>query len=190
VKHLLRSPMAVGMLVLAMVLVAVQLTSTPQQLGFIQALVTQQHDYYRLASAQFIHLNWSHLANNLVGLAVIGVLFSPHVRTVPALLIRVVVLALAVAIAVWWLAPDVQRFLGFSAVLYALFAWGALLDVLTKRLLGWVLLLLVVGKTSYEFITGNTWISLSAASQIGYSAHFFGMVAGILLACFDYKKGR
>lgn len=186
----LRSPATRAGLLILLVLILLQLISSPPQLGFVRDSVVQEQQWYRLITAQWIHLDAYHLANNGVGVAVIIALFGVHISTPSMFIVRVLVLTLAIALAVFWWAPDVNRFLGFSAIVYGLFAWGALLDVLRKRWLGWLLLLLVVGKTSYEYLYGATLISLSGASQIGYSAHFFGMVAGIVLACFDDQKEK
>ena len=186
----LRSPAIQAGLLILLVLILLQLIGSPQQLGFVRDVVVQEHQWLRLFTAQWIHLDAYHLANNAVGIVVIIALFGVHISTPVMFIIRVLVLTFVVALAVLCLAPEVNRFLGFSAIIYGLFAWGALLDVLHKRRLGWLLLLLVVGKTSYEYLSGSTWIALSGASQIGYSAHFFGMVAGIVLACFDDQKKK
>lgn len=180
----------IKLLAVAALLVLVQLlpASWQAQLSY-QTQALNQHEYWRLVTGQLVHLRWSHLAFNLLGLAVIGLLFSRHIgshRFLPVLLLCM----LGSNLGMWLADPHITQYVGFSGVLYGLFAWGARWDVFTGQRFGKLLLVLVVVKTFYDYISGTTFIALSDASQVAFSAHFYGMLSGVLVAILSHNWYR
>lgn len=180
----------IKLLAVAALLVLVQLlpASWQAQLSY-QTQALNQHEYWRLLTGQLVHLRWEHLAFNLLGLVVIGLLFSRHIgshRFLPALLACM----LGSNLGMWLADPQITHYVGFSGVLYGLFAWGACWDVLTRQRFGMVLLALVLAKTTYDYVNGATFVALSDAGQVAFSAHFYGVIAGVLVAILSHNWYR
>jgi len=141
----------------------------------------QAQEWWRLLTGQLVHLRWSHLGYNLLGLGVIGLLFSGHISRQPFYFV-VLFCMFGSNLGMWLFDPDIHNYVGFSGALYGLFAWGATLDVLQKQRFGVILLAVALTKTTYDYVAGQTLLSLSDATAVAYSAHFYGVLTGISVA--------
>lgn len=80
--------------------------------------------WWRLASAHFVHLGWAHAALNMAGVllcALLGPALFTDGRRLAALLAA---LALGIGALLWLLSPQVGNYVGLSGVLYGLFVAG------------------------------------------------------------------
>lgn len=84
----------------------------------------EQGEWWRLFSAHFVHLGWTHAVLNMLGVllccALAPGLFNRHVW------VKTGALALCVGALLWWISPGVPNYVGLSGVLYGLFALGLL----------------------------------------------------------------
>ncbi|MCH8500550.1 MAG: rhombosortase [Aliidiomarina sp.] len=136
--------------------------------------------WWRIMTGQLLHFEWRHLLLNVAGIWVMFLLFAEHA---PAWRYAYVVIALTVltGIGVYWLAPELQYYVGFSGVLYAIFAWGACHDIRQRIKLGYLLLFGLVLKVSWEQFFGPLG-NQAATESLAVAAHFYGVLSGITVA--------
>lgn len=137
-----------------------------------------QGQWWRLISGQFIHLSWGHLGLNIAGIWVMYLLYAEHA---PGWRYYAVVggLALCTNLGMYSFAPNVTHYVGFSGVLYGLFAWGAVLDIYRKIKLGWLLACGIVIKVSWEYAYGPVAVGAASADALAVAAHFYGVLGGL-----------
>lgn len=132
---------------------------------------------WRLVSYILVHQDTAHLLLNLFGLLAIYVMFMEHFQRYQ-LLLFVPLAGLAGGLGMHWLSPQVYLMYGFSAVLYGLFAAGALGEALStersRRLLGVFMVVAVLLKIGFDLYT--------APPGLAVTAHAGGAVFGLLWA--------
>ena len=140
--------------------------------GFVE-----QHEYYRLFSSPFIHVNFFHLMLNLFVLAVMGELLEKVIS--PARFINIFLVSCASGFLFFICFSYEQAGVGASGGIFGF--WGAYLFLKLKyenylpgsvnaiplKKLLWLLLI--------EFI-----IEIFIIKNVGYSAHFGGFLAGFV----------
>ncbi|MCL5254631.1 MAG: rhombosortase [Gammaproteobacteria bacterium] len=138
-------------------------------------------EWWRLVSGQLLHFELSHLALNIAGIWVMYLLFAEHAPSwrYGALVLSLVML---IGIAIFFFARELDYYVGFSAVLYGIFAWGACLDIQRKIRLGYLLLVGMVLKVSWEMWQGPVSFGAADTSQLAVAAHFWGVASGIIVA--------
>jgi rhomboid family GlyGly-CTERM serine protease len=145
---------------------------------------------WRLLTAHFVHVNWTHLVINAAAWFVVARLYAPELPPRSQLLL-ITLSSLAISVALAWLHPGIVWYRGFSGVLHALFFAGGtrwLLDVLRdpaeRNLRGlWLPLLLLVGgaiKVLLEQPAGSStpyadWLGAGTVPQ----AHLAGAAVGL-----------
>ena len=82
-------------------------------------------EVWRLLTGNFVHLGWGHLLHDLAGLWLIWLLFGGLLRT-RTWLSLLLWDALAVGMGLLLLSPQVQWYVGISALLYGIFSAGCL----------------------------------------------------------------
>lgn len=148
---------------------------------------------WRLWTAHFVHLGWSHALLNCAGVLLCCML-APE-RFDRRVWRRFASLALGVGLCLWWLSPGVPDYVGLSGALYGMFvlcllpqavsgdrsAWLALAGVAGWMLWQW----LVAPAESEERMIGGTIVSI---------AHIYGFclgLAGLALAwLWRLRSGR
>ncbi|CUS48711.1 MAG: rhomboid family protease [Idiomarinaceae bacterium HL-53] len=151
-----------------------------ESLSFVRSEI-EQGAWWRVLSGQWIHLRFSHLITNLLGLGVIWLFFAEYLRArlfLPALTVT----SVGCMWGTYLWAPEISHYVGFSGTLYGLFAWGACRDVLHRKSMGWLLLLIVVGKVSYDYWVGPVSLSGTAIDYLATPTHLFGVGSGIIWA--------
>lgn len=149
--------------------------------------------WWRLATGQFVHLSFPHLLLNLSGLLLFWLLFAEHASGARYFAI-VFIIALGASLGMYVTDQQIIYYVGFSGALYGLFAWGALHDVLNRVALGWLLFIGVVAKASYDYLVVGSGLMTETVSadesSLAVSAHFYGVLTGILLAFGQYLWAR
>jgi len=136
---------------------------------------------WRLISGHFVHLGWSHLILNVVGLILIWVLFNKTASDTRWLFV-LLVSALGISLLLLWLNPKLQWYVGLSGVLHALFVFGSLNEISMGRKSSWILLGIVFAKLLWEQISGPLPGSeLSAGGNVIVDAHLYGAILGLLI---------
>ena len=140
--------------------------------------------WWRLLSSNFIHLGWSHFAMNMLGLALVGLLFGRYFSLLCCLGL-VFFCALVVNLGLLVFNPWLHWYIGFSGVLHGLLLAGALLDAFNQRgvqrLLSWLLFWAVVAKLVWEQWYGALPGSAEfAGGTVIVDAHLYGGVGGVV----------
>lgn len=144
---------------------------------------------WRLVTGQFVHLAGGHLLMNVLGIGLAWLLFAEHLPGWRYLLV-VVIVATGASIGMYAFAPQVHHYAGFSGALYGMFAWGAVQDIRRKVALGWLVLVVVVAKASYEQWAGPVPLGGRAPDNLAVAAHFFGVITGLVLAAGQWCRAR
>jgi rhomboid family GlyGly-CTERM serine protease len=143
-----------------------------------QAIAAGQ--WWRLVSAHFIHLGWSHLALNLAGLALGTWLFGAD-RSPRRWLVATAVSAAACGLGLYWFSPSVGWCVGLSGVLHGLMVVGFGGWVLAGERWAIVLLGIVIGKMAWEQLGGDMpWAAAMAGGRVITAAHVWGAAGGAL----------
>ncbi|OEY68205.1 rhombosortase [Rheinheimera salexigens] len=140
---------------------------------------------WRLFSGQFMHLSLAHLLLNLSGIAMFWLLFAEYTAGWRFLWL-LPLLALGCSTGIWFFASNIDYYVGFSGVLYGLFAWGALQDVMQRQPFSRLLLLVIITKVSYEFIFSPIPIAAINANPLATAAHFFGVISALMIISISY----
>ena len=144
--------------------------------------LVSDHHWWLLFSGHLVHLNWTHWALNMAGLAIVAVFFSAYDRLWQWLLV-IGVSAAGVGLGVHWWNPEIATYVGLSGVLHGLFIYGALREISRYPLSGIVLSGLLVGKLAWERVSGPLPGSEElVAGHVVTDAHLYGAVYGA--ACY------
>lgn len=135
-------------------------------------------ELWRLLSGHLIHLGWSHLVLNLVGLGLIWALVGESLTTA-AWLLLLFCCALFDALGLLLFSPEVHWYVGLSGILHGLFMAGSLARLVSGRRDGVLLLLVLLIKLSWEQMAGPLPGSESSAGgTVVVDAHLYGAIAG------------
>ena len=177
-----------ALLAAGMLLAAFMLGGEPWQMALrFDRAGLQQGQWWRLFSGHLVHFDVGHLLLNFAGVMLLWMLFA---RELSPLRWLVVVLAsmLAVDAGLWWLAPQIQWYVGASGVLHGIWAAGAIAALRRgDRTAIWLLGLLVL-KLGVEQLYGPR--SLEPALPVVIQAHVYGAVGGAVVALLDWARAR
>jgi rhomboid family GlyGly-CTERM serine protease len=87
--------------------------------------------------------------------------------------------AVAIDIALWWLAPAVQWYAGISGVLHGVWAAGALQSVRRREITGGLLLLALIAKLAREQYAGASLVV--ASFPVVVEAHLYGAIGALVV---------
>jgi len=150
-------------------------------------------EWWRLVSGNFVHTNYPHLALNLTGWWIMGLLFFDSFQS-KKILLSTLFLSLFTGSCLYLFSTNLEWYAGFSGVLYGLFLVGAITAILQKDyLFGIGVALLIIGKVLWGHFMGE---SKSSAELIGVpvatDAHLFGItgaiIIGIVLALIHFTQ--
>jgi rhomboid family GlyGly-CTERM serine protease len=149
-----------------------------------QALAFQREalaagEWWRLLTANFVHLDLEHAVLNSLGAVLMWALFArdyPYARWLAIYLGA----CLAVGAGLWFFSPDIRWYVGASGALHGVMAAGTLAHLRRGDLDGWVLAVFMVLKLGYEQVAGPLPFAGSADTVV--DAHLYGAIGGALLA--------
>lgn len=132
-----------------------------------------------LFSAHFAHLNWTHWALNMGGLAIVAFFFTAY-GSVMQWLVVVIVSCFFVGAGLYWFNPQIYWYVGLSGVLHGLFIYGAIKEIKVQPVSGIVLMTLLVGKLTWEMFNGSLPGSEDmVGGHVITDSHLYGAVAGM-----------
>jgi rhomboid family GlyGly-CTERM serine protease len=152
-------------------------------LRYSRTAILLQHDYWRLWSSHFIHLNLNHLLLNAGGLLAIAITFfyeaNPK-KDIPALFI---IITFTSAFLMGFCA-NIAWYVGLSGVLHGYLAYFLIRFWKEQPFLSFAVLLTLVAKVGWEV---SPYADLSATEQligglVAVEAHASGLIAGIITA--------
>lgn len=147
-------------------------------------------EWWRFATGHFVHLGWSHLALNLVGLALIAWIVG-HAWDWPGWLLVTMAGILAIGGGFWVLNPALEWYVGLSGLLHALLAAGLVVGLRRRETESTVLAVLVAGKLAWEQLVGPLPGSEGASGgAVIVDAHLYGAVGGVLAALVMWRRVR
>ncbi len=139
-------------------------------------------EWWRLVTGHLVHLGLGHLALNIAGLALIGVLFAPGLRPRHWLLLLAGSWAV-ICMGFLLLEPQLAWYVGLSGILHGLLVGGALLDRGLESRMRWLLVIGVAMKLAWEQWAGALPFTAEAAGgAVIVDAHLYGAVGGLLAA--------
>ncbi|MBE9568487.1 MAG: rhombosortase [Proteobacteria bacterium] len=181
-------PSHVLWLVLFLVSLLLQ-TNWVESWRFNRDLVEQGH-IWLLFSGHIVHLNWSHWALNMGGLAIVAFFFSSH-ASVKQWLAVLFVSACVINIGLWWWMPEIRSYVGLSGVLHGLFLYGALREIRFYPVSGYVLTVVLVAKLAWEAFNGALPGSEEmTGGRVLTEAHLYGAIGGVLVWVFEWGRDR
>lgn len=157
--------------------------------------IPQSAQFWRLLTAHFVHLGWSHFLLNAIGLILVWFIYG-GVFKVSQWLLVIVVSSLGISIGLLWFDPAVVWYVGLSGVLHALLSAG-LIYVLMNALFNKrdifhledaVLLIGLILKLGYEQRYGAIPFTESGSGgPVIVNAHFYGAIMGCFCAVFLFQ---
>ncbi|WP_214000970.1 rhombosortase [Arsukibacterium sp.] len=166
------------------------LPAAVQQLFAFQRSALADGELWRLVTGHLLHSNFYHLLLNGGGLLVIMLLHASYQRQL-ALIWQLLFSAVVISSLMYWLQPDIQRYVGLSGVLHALLFFGALLDIKTGKTGGVLLTLGILAKIGYEQYQGpDAELGQLISATVAIEAHLYGVISGVLLFGLLIVKNR
>lgn len=147
-------------------------------LRYERALVVQGQ-WWRLLTGHIVHLGWTHLALNLMGLALMWALFFPDysVRGWAVILLCSLV---TIDAAFFFIERDLRWYVGLSGLLHGAMAAGTIAYVGRREPGAWVLVPFLTAKLIYEQLVGTMPYSLdSAGGPVVVDAHLYGVLGAV-----------
>jgi rhomboid family GlyGly-CTERM serine protease len=145
-------------------------------------------EYWRFWTGQLVHLSWQHLLISAAGLIILQQLFGKELNIV-VWLWGFAVISLVVGVCMLAFSRF-GSFVGLSALLHGLFAYGAILAMRRDGLLAWGVLIVVGAKIIWEQIQGGSiWMQDFIGLPVATDAHLYGFAAGLVLGAVMVAAG-
>ena len=139
-------------------------------------------EVWRLASGHFVHLGWSHLVLNLVGLWLVWYLVAAALPALQWLFVTAVVIA-GLDVGLWLWQPHLEWYVGLSGILHGLLAAGVAVRLPGRDVESWIIAAVVTAKIGYEQLAGPLPGSeVSAGGPVIVAAHLYGALSGLAAA--------
>lgn len=136
---------------------------------------------WRILTAHLVHLGWSHLLLNLIGLVFIWALFGQALST-RGWVGTFVVCALGVSLGLLAFNPRLGWYVGLSGILHGLFAAGAIAERHIHRRTYLIMLGLLLSKLMWEQFHGPLpGTASTAGGNVIVDAHLYGAITGLVV---------
>ena len=161
------------------IIILIQLTDADTKQWLQYSYEGVQHgEYWRLLTAHFVHLGWTHLILNVISLLLIWGLMPTNLTTL--YLVRVILFCgIGISLGLLIFSPEVTWYVGFSGILHGLLAVIAWQQI--RIFQGKILLILLIIKLIWEQCYGAlpTTADFTGGNVI-VDAHLYGMIMGLL----------
>ena len=171
----------IALLASAVVLSVLAIPAAAMREHFAYSRAALAHgELWRLATGHLVHLDLSHAALNVVGLALVWALYRRAWRPAEWSLVLVTGM-LAIDAGLWWLQPQVQWYVGASGLLHAAIAAGLVGQWKKERGVCLVVGVLLAAKLLWEARHGALPFA-GDSHDVVLSAHRYGAAGGLLAA--------
>lgn len=178
-------PHCVFWLLLIAVCTVLEFSGMTSALRFDRHLI-EAGQWYRLLTANFVHLNSTHLMMNMLGVLLILFFFSGQLKIFQWAGL-VLLSSLMVGMSLLLFNPEVKSYVGLSGVLHALFIAGAVTEIRRFPLSGWLFLSALIVKLVWEQINGAMPGSESLIhGHVLVDSHLYGAVGGVLFLAIQF----
>ncbi|WKE63967.1 rhombosortase [Gallaecimonas kandeliae] len=147
---------------------------------------------WRVLTGHLMHTNFWHLAMNSAGTLVIAWLHGRY-YSFAAWWGRLAYLGLMTSLGLLIFCPELRWYVGLSGVLHGLILMGAYEDIRVGEKTGWLILLGVIAKISWEQIFGAPAETASLINApVATQAHLFGALSTLpwLLVAYGLNKKK
>ncbi len=136
----------------------------------------QHSEYWRLLTANFVHLGWTHLILNIVALLLISELATTALTWLYTFSL---ICSVGITLGLLLFSPEVTWYVGFSGILHGLLALIAWQQIHTYQ--GKVLLILLIVKLVWEQYYGALPATADfTGGNVIVDAHLYGAIVGWL----------
>lgn len=136
---------------------------------------------WRVFTGNWVHLGWSHLAEDMAGYVLLWLLFEEELAGWRCPLL-VILGALGVGLGLLLGDPGLRWYVGISGALNTLWIVGAMRLMAKHDWLGWVLAIFLMLKLIYEQVHGPLpWSVASTGGPVVVDAHLWGALTGAAL---------
>ncbi|MDE2234397.1 MAG: rhombosortase [Gammaproteobacteria bacterium] len=137
--------------------------------------------WWRIFTGNFVHLGWSHLAEDMAGYTLLCLLLQEVLPGWRAPLV-VVLGAMGVGSGLLLADPQLGWYLGISGALNTLWIAGAMRLMRQRDWVGWVLAVFLVAKLVYEQLCGPLpWTVATTGGPVAVDSHLYGACTGAIL---------
>ena len=149
-------------------------------LPFIRSEATSG-SWWQWISGHFMHSNFIHYFMNMIGLGLLWMLHGEY-ASVKSFTLNYLIIAFGVSLGIYFFSPQLMWYVGMSAVLHGLFAWGVVIDIYFKRKTGYLLLLgLIIKLCDEHLFSSSSYMADLIEVDVAVDAHLFGAVIGLIL---------
>lgn len=142
-----------------------------------ERVMVLQGQWWRLLGAHVVHLDAHHALLNATGLALLWALFARSFSPRQWLL-AIALCVLAIDAGFWFLSPQLQWYVGASALLHGVFACGCIAWIRNGDRMGIIAIVLLAAKLAWEHFGGP--LPLMAGRPVVTVSHLYGAVGGVL----------
>lgn len=155
--------------------------------------------WYRLLTANLVHLGWWHLFLNALGIVVL-VLLCPEPLSGAVWLRRVVLIGTGMSLGLYFFVPATHWYVGASGMIHGFFVLGLGRQLMQRRdLIAAGCLAYLLGKIGWELATG---VPVSDEQAIGgqvlveshlygsLTALLYGLIFGAFTGTEQFRRGR
>ncbi len=140
----------------------------------------REGEIWRVVSAHFTHLTWSHLLMNLAGFALVFVFFGNLLNTLNWACFTFFS-AILISLVLYLSNPNLIWYVGLSGVLHGLLVLGGLYDYKVRRWESIFFLSIIFTKLLWEQIYGALPGSEdTAGGPVLVDAHFYGALSAVI----------
>jgi rhomboid family GlyGly-CTERM serine protease len=152
-----------------------------QQLIYQRTLINEG-EIWRLVTGHFLHTNGYHLALNCAAVFLVWALHGDYYNVKNTAMLTLFTIAFTSTL-LFILAPQLISYVGLSGILHGFFIWGAIEDIKSKFLTGYLLFFGVIAKVSHEQIYGaDTAVAELINANVAIDAHLYGAISGLISA--------
>lgn len=167
---------------LVFVVVLVILHFLPENLrSVLEYHRAQPEQIWRALTGHLLHSNHWHLVMNLGALLLMLMLHQLY-YSMNSFALLLLTGCVGISLLLFLFSPDIQIYVGLSGWLHCFITVGALLDIKHKIQSGWLILLGVIAKVTYEQWQGpDAELAALIDANVAIDAHLYGVICGLLL---------
>ncbi|WP_233078226.1 rhombosortase [Rheinheimera soli] len=142
---------------------------------------SQPEQIWRALTGHLLHSNHWHLVMNLGALLLMLMLHQLYYQ-LSSFALLLLSGCIGISLLLYLFSPDIQIYVGLSGWLHCFITVGALLDIKHKIQSGWLILLGVIAKVTYEQWQGpDPELAALIDANVAIDAHLYGVICAVLL---------